>query len=454
MVLFSCLQPANFNESLEYVPSGATGATVNFRINAGNASEMLVVSFEGGAFQSNTQAGHFNLNGTALTPGQLVRDNDTQVIILPASPLSSGDHRLIIDAGAFEKSPSRVLVTAALSTGNWTSGDTTGFGRNTINALSHGSGKYLAGGNGGRLAYSRDSASWTGIPAGSATASSSNFPDSETVMSIAYGNGTFYAVGTHGRVSFSSDGLSWSGYTERYFDGTPDYHSINAIIYGGGKFLAAGNDGRIMYMRDGYGWERVQGDNRFGSININALAWGWNSAGKNVYVAGGSTPGGGGTGQLSYTSADDLNVDWKYSGAGLPAEHINCLAFGNPGSQRIFVLGSSGGKIHYADTDPPQADNWAWVHAGSADALFGSSAVLSIAYGGGRFIAVGKSGTAAVSTDGITWTALSPPLPFPLNSGNYDIYRVAYAGGKFILAGSPASVNGNSILASRYFKPQ
>ncbi len=49
----------------------------------------------------------------------------------------------------------------------------------------------------------------------------------------------------------------------------------------------------------------------------------------------------------------------------------------------------------------------------------------NVAYGAGRFVAVGRAGTITTSTDGVTWTAA--------NSGvNADIYTIAYGNGRFV----------------------
>jgi len=64
-----------------------------------------------------------------------------------------------------------------------------------------------------------------------------------------------------------------------------------------------------------------------------------------------------------------------------------------------------------------------------ADSKFGTSNVRGIAYGGGKFVAVGASGKAAYSTDGVNWTL----------SGDTKITGwincIAYGGNKFVAGG-------------------
>jgi hypothetical protein len=455
LLLLSCLQPVNQQPNLEYVPEGAHEVSAAFR--AENGSDMIILSFEGGAFQTNLTNSFFELSGPASFLYRPVRDNDTQVIFPFDSSgphsLPAGEYRITVKAGAFQKTPSRVMALAVSSAADWKPVEDPKFGSFAIRALSHGSAKYLAGGGGGKLAYSRDSLSWTPIPPGF-TAAQSNFPDSEQVLGIAYGNGTFYAAGTGGRVSFSGDGLSWNGYTESIFGG----NSINAIVYGGGKFLAAGNSGRMMYMQDGDNWTAVSGDaSKFGAININALAWGQDAGGGNMYVAGGDDPGGGAGGQLCY-SRDGVN--WNYRGGGAAANaNINALAFGkSSGAQGIFTAGFENGSLHYS-TDGGQ--NWA---AASQNGGLNFSRVQSLACGCGVFIALGIDSNAvaadrkliaASSADGKNWDILTfsgnPPPPF---TRDFDLGRAVYAGGKFIVAGTRKEGSGAAVMVSRYYKPE
>jgi hypothetical protein len=73
------------------------------------------------------------------------------------------------------------------------------------------------------------------------------------------------------------------------------------------------------------------------------------------------------------------------------------------------------------------------VFAYSADGInwtagsFGSDSWIDIAYGAGKFVAVGSTGVGAYSTDGINWTTTTLP------SGNW--YGIAYGAGKFVAVG-------------------
>jgi len=65
-----------------------------------------------------------------------------------------------------------------------------------------------------------------------------------------------------------------------------------------------------------------------------------------------------------------------------------------------------------------------------SDSPFGTNTIKSVAWGGGKFVAVSLSGKIAHSADGKNWTAVSPN-PF----GNNDINCVSFGNGKFIAGG-------------------
>jgi hypothetical protein len=425
----ACLQPANEAPNLEYVPRESKDVSTNFSVSAG--SDMIIVGFEGGAFQSGISAADFSLRvigGDSVTVNMPVVDSETQAVLPFDTALPAGNYNLTIKANAFSSNPSRIVGKAVKGDEIWSAPvENTGFNRNPIYAITYGSGKYLAAGGGGNLSYSRDGESWNNIPPGSAVTQSKFSQDGE-VLSVAYGNGTFYAVGKKGRVSYSSDGQNWTGYTEEMFKDNDIYLSINTIVYGGGKFIAAGEKGRMWCMTDDGGWTWVN-DTMFGDDSIRALAWGRTAAGGNRYVAGGDGPSG--DGKLC-RSGD--GVSWTHSKN--IDTRVNGLAYGNG----VFVAVSDDGKIYRSDD---WGENWSEKYA-----VPGGTGLLSAAYGSGTFIAAGHNGVALVSKDGgDNWT----PTAVSFSTGD-QISCVAYSGGRFILAGNPYS-GGNSRLTAAYFKP-
>jgi photosystem II stability/assembly factor-like uncharacterized protein len=430
----ACLQPANEVPSLEYVPQVPRDLSANFSVAAG--SDMIIVGFEGGSFQSAANAADFTLRAGSvqLAVEKLVFDKETQAVLPFPAPLDAGSYTLTIGSNAFSGNPGRLTVKAVKGDGTWSApAENTGFNRRPIYAIAYGGGKYLAGGGGGYLSYSRDGDAWTAIPPGTAV-TQSKFSQEGEVRSIAYGNGTFYAAGKNGQVGFSGDGQNWTGYSESIFDNSL---SINAVIYGGNKFLAAGDDGRMMYMSDDGGWTRVY-ENLFGNGAIRALAWGISGAGER-YVAGGDDSASGG-GKLCW-SADGLA--WNHVSA-FTGQSVTGLASGNG----VFVAVTNEGKI-YRSLDGET--NWEEKYA-----VPGGTGLLSAAYGSGAFIAAGHNGVALKSDDGgDTWS----PVTVSSFSTNDQIFCAAYSGGRFFLAGNsyPAAEGGespgNCKLTAAYFKP-
>jgi hypothetical protein len=70
------------------------------------------------------------------------------------------------------------------------------------------------------------------------------------------------------------------------------------------------------------------------------------------------------------------------------------------------------------------------------------TAIYAVAYGGGKFVAVGASGKAAYSSDGVTWTA-SGGTTF-----SNPIYGVTYGGGKFVAGGDNGKGDNKKIIHS------
>jgi hypothetical protein len=423
----ACLQPANEIPNLEYIPQSLKDVSADFNVSAG--SDMIIVQFEGGAFQNDVAIDDFTFRGVngTVSVDALTVDAETLAILSFDTPLRAGTYNLTIRANAFIRSPGRLVVEAVNGNGTWSVPiGNTGFNRSPIYAIAYGAGKYLAVGGGGNLSYSRDGAVWINIPPGF-TVTQSQFPQDCEIRTAAYGNGTFYVMGTGGRVGFSAEGQNWEGYTESMFD-----HSltINAVIYGDGKFLAAGDDGRMMYMTDDGGWPWVS-DNHFGNGAIRALAWGRTEAGESRYVAGGvDTPTGGG--KLSW-SGDGINWTWSVN----LDKRVNGLAYG----QGVFVAVTDDGKI-YQSVDG--GVSWAGKYT-----VPGGTGLLSVVYGSGRFIAAGHNGVALVSADGgDQWMPMSVSF-----STSDQISCAAYIGGRFFLAGNPYHEGENSRIVSACFKP-
>jgi hypothetical protein len=227
-------------------------------------------------------------------------------------------------------------------------------------------------------------------------------------------------------VAITASQVIWTQVTDAAFDDS----SITAIAFGGGHFVAVAADGKAAYSQDGISWTKVtdpkfteaftyyyEGDENYEGYedvnSVNAIAYG---SGKFIAV-------GGGGGQAAWSAN---GVDWTPFTVpvfvdGEFSDPIFCIAYGNSGND-IFVAAGYGGKAAYS-TDG--GVSWKPAITGPA---FGNSSIRSIAYGGGKFVAVGENGKVAWSTNGLIWTAAKDATTF----GSDGILSIAYGGGKFV----------------------
>ena len=154
------------------------------------------------------------------------------------------------------------------------------FGSIAINAITFGNGIFVAGGNGGRMAWSIDGENWIAIPGGTgrginpSVIGQSTF-GSNTIRSIAFGNGRFVAVGgdspfggsDFGVVAWSGNGENWTAVSNRIFAS----FLVSDIAYGNGRFIAVGTQGRIVWSSNGTDWILVPNSTFEGSDWTNQI---------------------------------------------------------------------------------------------------------------------------------------------------------------------------------------
>jgi len=272
----------------------------------------------------------------------------------------------------------------------WAAAENTGFAPgDKINAVAFGGGQFVAVGGGGKAAYSADGITWTAV-------GDTKFDDSD-IEAIAWGGGKFVAVGGEGKAAYSSDGITWTAAGDTKLGDC----TIYAIAYGGDKFVAGGDEGAAAYSSDGAEWTAI-GDTRFDGYNpvIAGIAYG-----NGRFVAVGDTKG---------MSVDDEMITAKaaYSNDGITWTEISDTQFGYP-----------------------------------------YSSIKGIAWGGGKFVAVGGEGKAAYSEDGITWTAVDDtkfngPDDTEAGAEDYTINGITYGAGKFVAVGGCGGKGGAYGAAS------
>ena len=150
--------------------------------------------------------------------------------------------------------------------------------------------------------------------------------------------------------------------------------------------------------------------NGYGDTGTFAVAYSTGST-KPGYGAGGGEGGGGNPtgGPTTWTVVGDSKFG---------SDNIGAIAYGGG---RFVAVGYSG-RMAYSTN----GTTWTAV----SDSTFGISAIQNIAYGNGRFIAGGGSGKMAYSTDGASWSTVSTST-----FGTSTIFSIAYGNGKWVAGG-------------------
>jgi hypothetical protein len=420
--LVSCLQASYDTGLLDYTPPTTIRDIKSPAFNTVQANNKFIVELSGGAFAASPGIENFVLDGGGSWGASPVinRESDTQVTITGLALTAGGSYRLTVKAGAMRAPANRVTV-RAVTTG-WTGVNqsmVTGiFNTAVIWCIDYGDGRFLAGGDEGRMAWSTDGLIWTPVLPGTGTGQS-KFTD--TVRAAAYGNGKFVVAGYKSRVGVSSNGRDWDGWEESKFGGA----SILALTYGNGKFVAAGDAGRIIWSGNGYNWE-YGGTNDFDGKSILGLAYG------EVTDSGRSVPRFVAVGNEGKINWSNDGVTWtKASDDGFaPTKPVNAVAYGD----RKFIAVTDDGKIAWS------VNGVTWTAASGGG--FDEKGILSVTYGSGNFIAVGHNGRMAYSPDGLSWNAIAPGL----FTNEEQIRAIAYGGGMFIAGGNAYTGNAAKMI--------
>jgi len=237
------------------------------------------------------------------------------------------------------------------------------------------------------------------------------------ILSIAYvqldaNTGMFVAGSEGGEMATSPDGTTWTAVTNSNFGSYP----INTIAYGNGKFVAGSIYSKMVYSSDGITWTAVTNSPFTANQYFSAIAYG---GGKFVAVGGSIDPVDS-NGKMAYSSDGET---WIAVMDSTFDNDIRNIAYGNG----KFVAVGSGGKMAYS----PDGESWTAV----TESPFNSSQYINaIAYGNGKFVAGGTSGKTATSTDGINWTLTDSKF------GPEIIGSIAYGNGKFVAVGRDGKI--------------
>jgi len=228
--------------------------------------------------------------------------------------------------------------------------------------------------------------------------------------------------------------------------------SIRAITYGNGKYVAVGDDGKMATSTDGVTWTAVA-NNKFGKSHIRAVAFG-----NNRFVAGGDETIAYSTDGVTWTAVIAKPSD--YIGDGLDAGSAKKPFFAG-----VFAIIFAGGKFVAGCAIGRMAistDGITWTAVPRENTDFGVASIFAIAYGNGKFVAVGDSNYyngISTSTNGTKWTAVKDSK-FGDNC-SFSIRGVAFGGNRFVagsdngkISTSTDGVNWTAIDVSRIFNSE
>lgn len=250
---------------------------------------------------------------------------------------------------------------------------------------------------------------------------SSNFSAFRTgdfALSIGFGAGRFVAVGTDGMIYSSEDGELWTGRRSGPAVGTFGFYGLESFE---GRLLAAGYTEGVAESTHGRSWTLLEPPF---SIATKALR---HQGGQWVMV------GGWASGNADIAVSPD-GRDWE-TVLTLEAQgrEFYSVTYGGPVEAPLHVVAGFQNSTGTIFTSPDARD---WTERALPTDPQPVKPLYAIAWGAGRFVAVGDDGTVITSEDGLVWTS-RPPLQI---SGTLaaDLRGIRYLNGRFLALGQRA----------------
>jgi len=236
----------------------------------------------------------------------------------------------------------------------------------------------------------------------------SPIPAANNVFSFHYHNNLFIALASLGAVFTSPDAVTWtprnSGVVVR-----DTGSGLQDMVLGDGRFVAVGLGGLTSTSTDGLTWTPGSAGTTEDLTGV-AYAFGRFHA---VSSESGRIFGG----------ADGVN----WTSLNTPTSGMRRIAFG---AGRLVAVGTSGGTL-------VSTDGTTW----SPGTISSSAIALGINYVNGQFIAAGTSGSIYTSADGLAWITRS-------SGGNSsNLQNAAYGNGRYVVVGQ-SGTSGRALLTS------
>ena len=257
-----------------------------------------------------------------------------------------------------------------------------------LHAITYAAGLYVAGGRNGTVITSPNTINWTVRAT----------PTTNYIERIAWGTGRFVAAATHGTILSSTNGFTW----QQHPHPAPADTEFEGVAYGGGRFVMVGvnTDSRahsvMLWSSNGVDWTDTSTDVGKGLRGVNHdgnqfLAVG--NDGVVIFSANG----------LGWGSPQFITPfrNWRHAG--------NALG-------HFVVVGNDGAIASF--------DNFGW-HPRTGIV---SQNLHDIAYGAGKFVAVGNAGTIVQSDFAVPYISgaryTNGTMRFHITGGLNEEYRI------------------------------
>jgi hypothetical protein len=290
---------------------------------------------------------------------------------------------------------------------------------------SFGDGVFVTVGNQGMAQITSDGVVWQEVNTGA----------TERLRGVTYGAGLFVAVGNKGVIVRSVDAVSWST-SQAAAAGLSGYSlpTLRGLATGGGLSIAVGDSGTVLVSSNGLAWSAVPfrktlpdfvpGNFTWAQAKVDAVAKGGRLA-QAFPLAGVSQANAG------WLAGTDQGSDgtWRWDGTTNQLSNLS-WATGQPdgGSAENFMMWN--GKA----LEDRSGSQTAGYYIEYADHNLDTQTLYGVAFGAGKFVAVGEGRLYVSSTPSIWKRPADTDLPFR---------RVRFVNGNFIAVGV-----GGAILTS------
>ena len=223
---------------------------------------------------------------------------------------------------------------------------------------------------------------------------------------VGYGNGMWVVVGNEATLLSSPDGLTWTAHNPGIA------YALNSIVFANNLFAVVGESGTILTSPDGLNWTaRPSGT----SDLLYDVSYG---GGKFIAVSAAGTVVTSISG-ISWTAANGSNPN-VYGVAYGNGKYVSVGGYYTVYWDPFFFIPY---YTYYAVTYQ-SADGLTWSATSSGQSVMFSD----VAFGNGKFVAVGDAGTLITSTDGLNWTRSSVPA-------TEFLWNVAFGNNTYVVVG-------------------